>query len=85
MTDIIKALESAGTPLNYKSAVRLMISDANMGLIGGADFGNAVTDRTIALSNEVRKLLVKYGYSKCLLVLDADENLESHEAPGAKA
>jgi hypothetical protein len=85
MTDIIKALASAGEPLNRKSTVRLSISDANMGLIGFADFGTAVTERTVALSDEVRKLLVRYGYSRCILVLDAEENLESHKAPHVEA
>jgi hypothetical protein len=57
--------------------VRLIISvDAPKGLIGGSDVGAAITNRTVALSDEVRELLRKYGYTECLLVLDAEENLD---------
>jgi hypothetical protein len=62
--------------------VRLIIDDdAPNGLIGGADFGTAVTDHTIALSDDVRKLLRKYGHTKALLVLDAGEVLDRSADP----
>jgi hypothetical protein len=61
--------------------VRLIIDvDNPHSLIGGADFGTAITDRTIALANEIRPILRKYGHTKALLALDANECLEAEHA-----
>jgi hypothetical protein len=63
--------------------VRLIIdTESDTGLIGGADFGSAITDRTIAMTNEIRPIIRKYGHTKALLALDAKECLEA-EAAGA--
>jgi hypothetical protein len=69
-----------GAKTDKDPTVTLIISTSGA-LIGCAPFGAAVTERNTALSNEVRKLLRKYGYSQCDLVLDANENIERHEAP----
>jgi len=66
--------------MNDRPTVTLIIS-TNGALIGCAPFGAAVTNRNKALSEEVRELLRKYGYSECELVLDANESLEKDEAP----
>jgi hypothetical protein len=63
-----------------RPTVTLIIS-TDGALIGCAPFGAAVTSRNKALSEEVRELLRKYGYSECELVLDANESLEKDEAP----
>jgi hypothetical protein len=63
-----------------RPTVTLIIS-TDGALIGCAPFGAAVTNRNKALSEEVRELLRKYGYSECELVLDANESLEKNEAP----
>src|SRR6267154_3770896 len=53
-----------GPTMNDRPTVTLIIS-TNGALIGCAPFGAAVTNRNKALSEEVRELLGKYGYSEC--------------------
>jgi hypothetical protein len=62
--------------------VRLIIDTYNgAGLIGHADFGTAITNRTMAMSDEIAPILSKYGHAKAILILDANECVEA-EASG---
>jgi hypothetical protein len=62
--------------------VRLIIdADKPQGMIGCADVGAAITDRTISLADAIAKALKRHGYSGCRLTLDANENLEADKLP----
>jgi hypothetical protein len=64
--------------------VRLVIdADKPQCMTGMADFGAAITDNTTSLSRDIASALKNHGYSRCILVLDAAENLEAPEKAAA--
>jgi hypothetical protein len=67
--------------------VRLVVSAdrGGRGLIGGADFGDAITEANIQLADDLAAALRTAGYTKAVLVLDAQESLDAPNAARNKS